>query len=127
MLYKFSISNIVTAAIINFRRFVSRTFDRDTRDTQISEKKVKSKERVKPKCVYVITHARDVVVRAHALLQQAISDLPREDRRALALVERDLVDDLRGGHARFAAADGPWPYRSGLIVPATIIICHTLR
>lgn len=73
------------------------------------------------------TYARNVVVRAHTLLQQAISDLPRKDRRALAFVERDLVDDLRRRHTRFAAADGPGPYRSGLIVPTTIIICGTIR
>lgn len=73
------------------------------------------------------TYARNVVVRAHALLQQAITDLPREDGRALTFVERDLVDDLRRGYARFAAADGPGPYRSGLIVPTTVIICGTMR
>lgn len=73
------------------------------------------------------TYARNVVVRAHALLQQAISDLPRKDRWTLAFVERDLVDDLRRRHTRFATADGPGPYRSGLIVPTTIIICGTIR
>lgn len=73
------------------------------------------------------TYARNVVIRAHSLLQQAISDLPREDGRALTFVERDLVDNLRRCYARFAAPDGPGPYRSGLIVPTTIIICGTMR
>jgi len=72
-------------------------------------------------------YAGDVVVRADALLQQAVADLPREDRRALALVQRDLVDNFRRCHARFAAADRPGSYGSGLIVPATIIICGTMR
>lgn len=73
------------------------------------------------------TYARDVVVRTYALLKQAISNLPRKDRWALAFVERDLVDDLRRCDTRFAAADGSGPYRSGLIVPTTIIICGTIR
>ena len=73
------------------------------------------------------TYTRDVVVRAHSLLQQAISNLPREDGRALTFVEGDLTDDLCRCHARFAAAYGPGPYRSGLIVPTTIIICGTMR
>jgi len=73
------------------------------------------------------TYARNVVVRAHTLLQQAISDLPRENGRTLTFVEGDFADDLRRCHARFTAADGPGPYRSGLIVPTTIIICGTMR
>lgn len=73
------------------------------------------------------THAGDVVVGADTFLEQAVSDLPREDGRALALVEGNLAHDFGGGHAGLAAADGSGPDRPGLVVPAIIIICGTIR
>lgn len=60
-------------------------------------------------------------------MEQAISDLPREDGRALALVEGNLAHDLGGGDAGLAAADGSGPDRPGFVVPAIIIICGTIR
>lgn len=98
-----------------FLFLAERDFERDEAESRMKEEENAG------------THTRDVVVGAHALLQQAISNLPREDRRTLALVDRDLADDLRGGYARFTAADRPGPYGSGLIVPATIIFCGTIR
>lgn len=73
------------------------------------------------------THTGNVVVRAYAFLEQAVSDLPREDGRALALVEGNLAHDLGGGDAGLAATDGSGPDRSGFVVPAIIIICGTIR
>lgn len=60
-------------------------------------------------------------------MEQAVSDLPREDGRALALVEGNLAHDLGGGDAGLAAADGSGPDRPGFVVPAIIIICGTIR
>lgn len=73
------------------------------------------------------THTGNVVVRAYAFLEQAVSDLPREDGRALALVEGNLAHDLGGGDAGLAATDSSGPDRPGFVVPAIIIICGTIR
>ena len=73
------------------------------------------------------THARDIVVGTDAFLEQTISDLPREDGGALALVEGDLAYDFSRGYARLTATDRSGPDRSGFIVPAIIIICGTIR
>ena len=60
-------------------------------------------------------------------MEQAVSDLPREDGGALALVEGNLAHDLGGGDAGLGSADGSGPDRPGLVVPAIIIICGTIR
>lgn len=67
-----------------------------------------------------ITYTRNVVVRADALLQQPVADLPGEDRGTLALVRRDLGDDFGGGDARLGAADGAWSDGARLVVPAPV-------
>lgn len=51
------------------------------------------------------TYTGNIVVRADAVLQQPIADLPREYARTLSLVVRDFVHHLGGGHARLRAAD----------------------
>jgi hypothetical protein len=70
-----------------------------------------------------LTHTGDVVVGTDALLQEAVPYLPGEYGGTLALVQRDLVDDLGSGHSGLATSDGPGPYRARFVVPATIIIC----
>lgn len=63
------------------------------------------------------THARNVIGRADSFAQQAVSDFPGEDRRALPLVLRDLAHNFGGGHARFRSAYSPRTYRSRFIIP----------
>lgn len=64
------------------------------------------------------THAGDVVVRADALGEKPVPDLPGEDRGALALVVRDLGDHVRRRHPGLGAADGPGLDGARLVVPA---------
>ena len=64
-----------------------------------------------------MTHTGDVVVVADALGEEPVSDLPREDGGALALVLRDLVHDARGRHPGLRATDGTGLYRARLVIP----------
>ena len=72
-------------------------------------------------CVYTgracgVSYTGDVLLVARAFRQQSVANLPREDRRALALVLRNLVDHFRRGHARLASANHLRPDRAGLVV-----------
>lgn len=73
------------------------------------------------------THTRDVIVGADTFLEQTISDFPRKDRGAFAFVKGNLAYDFCCGYARLTATDCSGPDGSGLIVPAIIIICGTIR
>jgi len=73
------------------------------------------------------THTRNVVIGAHALGEQSVSNFPGKDGRAFSLVVGDLGNHRCGGHSGFRA-----PYRSrfdgtGLVIPAatkhTQMIC----
>ena len=48
---------------------------------------------------------RNVELVAHAVREQLVADLPREDARVFVLVHLDGLDDVGGRHARLAASD----------------------
>jgi len=62
-------------------------------------------------------YAGYVVGVADVLGQKSVPDLPGEDRRTLALVLGDAVDDVRGRHARFTAANRPRSDGPAFVVP----------
>ena len=62
------------------------------------------------------SYTGDVLLVARAFRQQSVANLPREDRRTLALVLRNLVDHFRRGDARFTSANHLGPDRAGLVV-----------
>lgn len=64
------------------------------------------------------THAGDVVLVADAFLQEPVSDLPGEDRRALPLIIGDAVHNIRRGNSGLTATDSFRPDRAGLVVTA---------
>ena len=49
-----------------------------------------------------------VVLVADPVRQQLVPDLPGEDARVPFLVGLDVLDHVRGGHARLGTADGSW-------------------
>ena len=57
-----------------------------------------------------------VVLVADPVRQQLVPDLPGEDARVPFLVGLDVLDHVRGGHARLGTADGSWEDGSGLVV-----------
>ncbi|KAJ8868473.1 hypothetical protein PR048_030001 [Dryococelus australis] len=70
------------------------------------------------------THARNIVVGADALGEQAVPYLPREYRRALPLVFGDLIDYVGGRDPRLGAAYCPGLYRPCFVVPAHDVYVH---
>ncbi len=64
------------------------------------------------------THGRDVVLVTDVVAQETVSNLPGEDARALALELGDFPDDVVGGDARFASADGARADRPCFVVTA---------
>lgn len=62
------------------------------------------------------THARDVLGRADALVQQLVADFPRENVRTVLLELGDAVHDLGGGHAGLGATDGARPDAARFVV-----------
>lgn len=68
--------------------------------------------------LYIIgTHARYVVVRTDAFLEQSIANLPREYRRTFAFVLRYLGHDFGCRHPRLRASDRSGPDGTSLVIP----------
>ena len=60
--------------------------------------------------------AGDVVLRADALGEEPVADLPGEHGRVLPLVLRDGVHHVRRGHLGLAAADHPGAEGPGFVI-----------
>ena len=63
--------------------------------------------------------AGHVVLRAHALGEQSVADLPGEHGRVVLLVARDRLHDAWRRHLRFGAADHARLEVARLVEPAT--------
>ena len=62
------------------------------------------------------TDRRNVELITHAVREQLVADLPREDARVFVLVHLDGFDDLGRRHARLTAADRSWKDGARLVV-----------
>lgn len=65
-----------------------------------------------------VPYTRYVVIGAHSICQQSVSDLPGENGWTLSFVLSNFTHNLWCGHPGFTPSNGPRTYGACLIVPA---------